>query len=283
MSKSPVQSIESLNDPRIAGYHNLRERDLRKEKLFITEGALLAQRLLQSGFPIESLFVTKENATHFAQLLQGRAPLYVAEAALMRQIVGFDFHRGVLGLGRRLPGSGATSLVEQLAKSNPTQALQLVACPGTESTENLGLILRSALAFGVQGVLLPSDGADALSRRCLRQSMGSALTVPTSHSANLLGELRDLRHNFGLSLIAAVATDNTINQNSVIPLARFSWPKRAILIVGNEYNGLDSHWLEACDYHVTIPLQPDCDSLNVAVATGILLHHMRCSICPNDG
>lgn len=261
--------INSLDDPCVAGYRNLRERSLREEGVFITEGALLAERLLQSRFPVESLFVTIENAPRFAELVQGRAPLYVAEAALMRQIVGFDFHRGVLGLGCRLPFPDATSTVERLSSSS--QQLRLLCCPSTETAENLGLILRSAAAFGVQAVLLPNDGADPLSRRCLRQSMGSALSLPLARSNDLLRELCALRQSHDVRLVAAVADDD----ESVVALDCFVWPQRAVLIVGNEYSGLDESWLAACDYRVTIPIAPGCDSLNVAVAAGVFLHHMR--------
>jgi len=282
----PIQTITSLDDPRVAGYRNLRERSLRNEGLFITEGALLAERLLQSRFPVESLLVTVENAARFAGLMHGLvqesrrngAPLYVAQAALMRQIVGFDFHRGVLGLGRRLPFPNAASLVEQLVESAPSNGpLRLVACPGTESGENLGLILRSAAAFSVQGVLLPGEGADPLSRRCLRQSMGSALALPLARSADLLPELCALRQSVGLRLVAAVAGGSGGNGKSggVVSLSDFTWPARVALVVGNEFHGLDSLWLDECDYRVTIPLSPGCDSLNVAVATGVILHHWR--------
>ncbi|HEX8235740.1 MAG TPA: RNA methyltransferase [Abditibacteriaceae bacterium] len=266
---TPVQTIESLDDPRVASYRNLRERSLRDEGVFITEGSLLAERLLQSRFPVESLFVTVENAPRFAEVLQERVPLYVAEAALMRQIVGFDFHRGVLGLGRRLPFPDAISTVEQLWLYS--QQLQLLACPSTETAENLGLMLRSAAAFGVDAVLLPTDGADPLSRRCLRQSMGSALSLSVARSVNLWRELYTLRQSHSLRLVAAVAGGN----ESVVSLDKFTWPPRAVLIVGNEYSGLDEAWLERCDDRVTIPLAPGCDSLNVAVATGVFLHHMR--------
>ena len=264
-----AQVIESLDDPRVAGYRNLRERSLRDEGVFITEGALLAERLLQSRFAVESLFVTLENAVRFAELLQSRAPLYVAEAALMRQIVGFDFHRGVLGLGRRLPFPNATSAIGHVLSSG--ERLRLLACPGTETAENLGLILRSAAAFGIDAVLLPHDGADPLSRRCLRQSMGSALSLPIARSADLLRELCALRRQCDVRLIAAVADD----EEGVVSLDQFIWPRRSALILGNEYSGLEQAWLESCDYRVTIPLAPGCDSLNVAVATGVFLHHMR--------
>jgi tRNA G18 (ribose-2'-O)-methylase SpoU len=267
------QFIASLDDPRVAVYRSLRERNLRQEGLFIAEGALLTERLLRSRFPVESLFVTADYAERFAVLMReaehDSVPIYVTESALMRQIVGFDFHRGALAAGHRLPLDTAQDLVQRLNLNNTS--LQFVACPNTESTENLGLILRSAAAFGASGVLLPEGGADPFSRRCLRQSMGGALTLPTAASPNLLGELCDLRRSCGLRLIAAVADEG----ENVVPLSAFIWPQRAVLIVGNEYHGLGAEWLDACDYRITIPLAPGCDSLNVAVATGVLLHHLR--------
>ena len=266
-----MQEITTIEDVRVNNYRNLRERQLREEGIFITEGALLTQRLLQSRFPVESLFVTEENAASFTQLLQNDAlsiPLYVAQASLMRQIVGFDFHRGVLGIGKRLPLPDVISTIETLAASQ--HKLHLIACPDTETAENLGLIVRSAVAFGINGLLLSTNGADPLSRRCLRQSMGSALTLPIARSSNLLQDLRQLRQSAGVQLVAAVAQGDA----NPVSLPDFTWPKRSVLILGNEYQGLDKAWLDECDYHVTIPLSPHHDSLNVAVATGVLLYHL---------
>jgi tRNA G18 (ribose-2'-O)-methylase SpoU len=71
-------------------------------------------------------------------------------------------------------------------------------------------------------------------------------------------------------LVAAVAGNN----RNVISVPDFQWPGGVVLLVGNEYHGLEAQWLEVCDHLVTIPLAPGCDSLNVAVATGVLLHEM---------
>jgi tRNA G18 (ribose-2'-O)-methylase SpoU len=101
--------------------------------------------------------------------------------------------------------------------------------------------------------------------------MGSALSLPLAHSNDLLRELCALRQSHALSLVAAVAQSD----ENVISLDNFMWPHRVALIVGNEYSGLDATWLAACDYRVTIPVAPGCDSLNVAVAAGVFLHHMR--------
>lgn len=266
-----MQLITTLEDERVANYRNLRERHLRNEGIFITEGALLTQRLLQSRFPVESLFVTEENVASFAELLQNRVPLpslYVAKASLLRQIVGFDFHRGVLAIGKRLPFPDVISAISKIASSD--SSFGFIACPDTETSENLGLIVRSALAFGVGGLLLSDDGADPLSRRCLRQSMGGALALPIVRSADLLQDLVALRQSVGLQLVAAVAQSD----EKPIALPQFTWPQRSVLILGNEYHGLDKAWLAECNFQVTIPLAPNHDSLNVAVATGVLLYHM---------
>lgn len=263
--------INSLDDPRVASYRNVRERNLRAEGLFITEGALLAKRLLKSRFKVESLFVTEENAAHWAQLLQDSpqidASLYVAQAALMREIVGFDFHRGVLAVGCRAAFPTVNEVVSQAIKKCGERA-HFLACPATETGENLGLILRCAAAFGISGVLLQNSGGDPLSRRCLRQSMGSALSLPIAVCENLLDDLCALRESHNLSLIAAVAGKNACAINE------FHFPQCAALIVGHEYEGLSEQWLSQCDYRVTIPILPGCDSLNVAVATGIFLYQM---------
>lgn len=264
--------IDSLGDPRVAPYRNLRERNLRAEGVFMVEGALLAQRLLHSRFPVKSLFVTPENAARFAQLLADlpapRPPLYVAPASLMREIAGFDFHRGVLALGRRLPLPTAKECVER-ALQNKAHA-RFLACPATETAENLGLIFRSAAAFGIDGVLLSGEGADPFSRRCLRQSMGASLTLPLAVADNLLDDLRCLRQQHNLPLVAAVS-----ESEGAVSLSDFEFPPSLFLVMGHEYRGLDDDWISQCDYQVTIPIAPSCDSLNVAVATGILLFQMR--------
>ena len=257
-----MNRIESLDDPRVALYRNVRERDLRREGVFIAEGALLVERLLRSRFSVESIFVS----THcLANFQNSDVPIFHTDAELMRQIVGFDFHRGALAIARRLPFPDARSLVAQTPRD---AALQMLACPATETAENLGLILRSARAFETDGVLLPTDGADPLSRRCLRQSMGGALSQPIAQSADLL---RELREDSSLQLVAAVAGEDAVS------LSDFVWPRRTVLVVGNEFQGLDDSWLAACHHRVSVPIAPDCDSLNVAVATGILLHHLRAS------
>lgn len=92
--------IDSFNDPRIAGYRNLRDRTLRGESLFIAEGEVVAERLLASEYGAESLLVAEKFAEKFERWVDGRIPVCVAPESLLGEVVGFNFHRGVL-LGDR--------------------------------------------------------------------------------------------------------------------------------------------------------------------------------------
>jgi tRNA G18 (ribose-2'-O)-methylase SpoU len=153
------------------------------------------------------------------------------------------------------------------AAKEATSPIAAVVCIDIQDPTNLGTILRTAEAFGVAAVVLGGDGADPFSRRVLRVSMGAALQLPIAHSTDLASDLAVLRQREKMSLIAAVADSTGEPFDGVDP------PDRFAILLGNESSGLSPQWLDLCDRRVTIPMTPRADSLNVAVATGILLYH----------
>ncbi len=258
--------IESIDDPRIAAYRNLRDRTLRGEGIFVAEGTLLVHRLLASTFAAESVLAAEQYADEFAPAVSTGVPLYLASEALLRQIVGFDFHRGALAAGRRRPLPSVCELVEALPAH---RGANLVVLPEVTKPENLGLIVRSAAALGVGGVVLGERCCDPLSRRTLRLSMGAVLQVPMAGSVDLAADMVLLRQRFGFERFAAVL------DAAAEPLAAVRWPKRTALLFGNEFDGLSDTWLARCDRRVTIPMQPGVDSLNLGVAAGIFLYELQ--------
>jgi len=259
-----MERIDSIDDPRVAAYRSLPDRTLRGEAVFVTEGRNLTLRLLASPHPAASVFVAEQHAEEFAAVV-GDVPLYAAPEPLLKQVVGFDFHLGVLGCGRR----GGLPSPDELVGRRPVDApLRLVICPETTKPENLGLIFRSSAAFGVDGLLLGRRCCDPFSRRALRLSMGGTLQVPFSPSAELIETMGRLRDRWQVELVAAVVDDRAER------LSDFRWPRRTALVFGNEYHGLRDPWLSACDRRVTIPMRPDVDSLNLGVAAGIFLYEL---------
>jgi tRNA G18 (ribose-2'-O)-methylase SpoU len=261
-----MQRIESVDDPRIAAYRNLRDRTLRGECIFVAEGELVAERLLESEYGAESLLVSDQFAEKFERLAAGRIPVYVGPESLLVEVVGFPFHRGVLAVGCR-PKQSRT-LDELMVRMDPAKALSLVICPEVTKPDNLGLIFRSAGGFGIDGVILGDRCCDPFSRRALRVSMGAVLHVPFIRSADLLGDLKRLKDQWNVELLA------TVLDPRAECLSGLRWPRRTGILMGNETAGLLHDCLAVCDRLVTVPMDPRVDSLNLGVAAGVFMYDL---------
>jgi tRNA G18 (ribose-2'-O)-methylase SpoU len=254
--------IDSADDSRLAPYRELvHSRDTRAAGLFVAEGEKFAERLLQSAFETVSVLVAERWAERMAAITPPNVPVYVVSEALIREIVGFDFHRGVLACGRRRPATRLEDLLHPLDARR-----RLVVCPAPSDAENLGGIIRSAAAFGVDALLISDRSLDPFSRRVLRVSMGTALTLPIVESADLLGDLRRLHEEGGAATFATVLAEDATPLDDVTP------PPRWALVLGAEAEGLPPEWISACRHRVTIPMRRGVDSLNVSVAAGIFLY-----------
>jgi tRNA G18 (ribose-2'-O)-methylase SpoU len=258
--------IHTLDDPRIAAYRNLPDRTLRGEAIFLAEGRLLVQRLLASRFEVESVFASTEYYPEFRQLTPPDVPVYVAEERLLLEIVGFPFHRGALAVGRR---GRPTPLDELLSPADSVPQFRLIVCPEITKPENIGLVFRSAAAFGLNGVLLGERCCDPFSRRSMRVSMGAVLQVPFCKAENLRESLQKLKRRRDFTLYAAIL-DSTAQK-----LHEIDWPSHCGILLGNEMDGLDAASLAMCDHRITIPVTDKVDSLNLGVAAGIFMYALQ--------
>jgi tRNA G18 (ribose-2'-O)-methylase SpoU len=261
-----IQPIDSLDDPRVAVYRNLPDRTLRGDKMFIAEGRALTQRLLASRYPTESVLCAEQHAAEFEHQAAGRCPVYTVPEQRLIELVGYNFHLGVLAAGRRVAPLGLDELMAPLATAN---RLTLAICPEVTKPENLGLVFRSAAALGVDGVLLGRLCCDPFSRRCLRVSMGGLFRVAWAQSADVPADFQSLHQRYGVELAATVLDPAAEKIDAV------RWPPRVGLVFGSEYDGLRHHWLTLCQRRVTIPMQPGTDSLNLGVAAGIFLYEAQ--------
>ena len=259
MPRIPVLDI---NDPRLAAYRELSQRNLtRLSGLFVAEGDKVVERLIASRFPVASVLAEAAHAERIEPTLPAETPIYVATRELLEATIGFNFHRGILACGRRLPGPTVAEIA-----GNFEQRSTIVVCPDVQDPTNLGSIIRSAAAFGCAAVVLGGQCADPLSRRVLRVSMGAALHLPVCESRDLAGDLRQLASN-GYELIA------TVLDPAAEPLAAVKRPVKLALLLGSEGHGLGAEWQDLAHRRVTIPMYRGIDSLNVAVAAAVFLHH----------
>jgi tRNA G18 (ribose-2'-O)-methylase SpoU len=257
-------------DPRLSDYHLLRDRERRRDAAtFLAESPLVVRRLLaESPFRVRSLLVTPAALDGLRDVLGGTGPeidVYVGAPALLRQVVGFEFHRGCLAAADRGPALDARRLCQ------PRGVRTILVLEGVTDPENVGGLFRVARAFGAAGVLLTPGTADPLYPKAIRVSMGAALTVPFARLPGWpadLDWLRDERYTL-LALTPAGETEvASLGHSRPVP-------SRVALLAGNEGGGLGGAALASADLTVRIALTPGADSLNVAVAAGIALHWLQ--------
>jgi tRNA G18 (ribose-2'-O)-methylase SpoU len=261
-----IIAITDRDDPRIAPYASVRERDLvGRGGGFIAEGEVVLRVLLgpASRCRAASLLVAEsrlQRVLPFAGELPAEVPVYVAGQTVMDAIVGFHIHRGLLAHGARPADPGASALLAGLGP----RALVL-ALFGIANHDNMGGLFRNAAAFGADAVLLDPRCCDPLYRKAIRVSVGAALTVPFAQAAE--GEdVPELLARAGFTAFALSPS----GAEGVADLVR---PDRAAVLLGAEGPGLPAPML-ARVRSVAIPMASGWDSLNVAAASAIVLHQL---------
>ncbi|KAA0700750.1 RNA methyltransferase [Neorhizobium sp. P12A] len=269
MENDRLIAIDDPDDPRIAEFRDIRERDLTgREGRFIAEGTVVLRLLADAhsrrrGFVAEKLLLLRNRVAGLEEIIAAfpqDVPIYTAEAPVIDGIVGFHLHRGVLALGRRTAEDSFDDFLDRL----PPQSLVLVGC-GISNHDNVGSMFRNAAAFGADAVLLDETSCDPLYRKALRVSVGSVLTTPYYRQANALDLLAALAAR-GFSIWSLSPRGKT-DIREVPPSGRMA------LVVGTEGEGLPEAILAAFG-SARIPQAPGLDSLNVATATGIALFEM---------
>ena len=260
--------LAGVDDPRLEGYRNLRDSELlRRRGLFVAEGRLVVERLLDAGdrgYRVKSLLL---NEASFASLEHRLTqlpdvPVYVCSTDKLASIVGFVFHRGCLALAERPADLDPAAVV------NGSEVV--LALEGVADADNVGSAFRNAAAFGAGAVLLSPACCDPLYRKSVRTSMGAVLLVPYArvhHWPHDLAALKDA----GFSLVALTPREHATDL-ALLPRRRAG--QKIALLVGSEGAGLTAEAEARADVCVRIPMQPAVDSLNLATATGIALYHL---------
>lgn len=267
MTPFPVVRVEDPDDPRLLGFSRLTDAALRQRRdaaggTYIAESSLVVRRAVEAGHRIESFLLAERwleplhDVVVAAQRPDRPVPVYVGEPAVLAELTGFHLHRGALAIVERpeLP-----TVAEVVATARRVAVLEDV----TDHT-NVGAVLRSAAARGVDAVLVSPRCADPLYRRAVRVSMGAVFTVPWTRCAEWPADL-DLLREAGFT-VAALALDEdavTLDELAGNP------PGRLALLLGTEGAGLTREAVAAADVVVRIPMSGGVDSLNVAAASAV--------------
>ena len=256
--------IDDPEDPRLADYLQVRERDLvGRGGAFIAEGQVVIEKLIRAGrHPLRSVLVAEKRVAGLTGLFAGLPddiPVYAAGQAVMDAVVGFPIHRGLLAAGARAEPPADALLADLAARA------LVVGLVGIANHDNIGGLFRNAAAFGADAVLLDDACCDPLYRKAIRVSVGAALTTPFARAGSAV-ELVDRLLAAGFEIVA-------LSPSGAIDLADLKPSPRTAVLFGAEGPGLPCEILERVR-SVAIPMAGGFDSLNVATTSGIVLHHL---------
>lgn len=267
----PVIRIESVHDPRVELYHNIRDRDLYgRENVFIAESELVIRRLLPTAHRLRSLLLTPPRYEVMRDVLQelpDSIPVYIADLGVLCQIAGFHVHRGALAVADR-PEPERLSIDYVLGSFGSLTQLHLLLAEGITNIDNMGGLFRSAAAFGLDAVMLDPTCCDPLYRKAVRVSMGHVLSVPWARSTDWSADLKRLKERWKTTLLAVERA------GEARPLWNAPRPDRWALVVGSEAQGLSRRTLDSCDHVLEVPMRRSIPSINVASAATVAMYEM---------
>jgi len=247
-----LKRIESAKNPQVKQWKKLstkKERD--KTGLFLVEGFHLVEEALKSNI-VEQLILA-ETQTIPTSWNVDNIPMVIVTEAVMNELSDTETPQGIAAVCRQCS-------YEQVGMKTVLM-VDAVQDPG-----NLGTIIRTADAVGVDAVILGDGCVDVYSPKVIRATQGSLFHLPVI-KGNLPQWMSRLQEQnipiYGTSL------QNGVDYRSVTPVESFA------LLVGNEGSGVRKELLERTTTNLYVPIYGKAESLNVAVATGILLYYLR--------
>ena len=261
--------VADAGDRLVADFVGLRDRRLAQRRgvkgeatfgRFLAEGDLVTERALRAGHRLMAVLVdagrTEPLPAGVDRAIADGAKLLAAGPDVVEAITGSKAHRGSMGLFER---PEPLSVAEVLGDARTVAVLEGVVNP-----VNLGLIARSAVAMGVEALLLDPTCADPWYRRASRVSMGEVFAVPHARLDALPDGLDPVKAA-GFALLALTPSDGAVDIGAVA----LGPDDRVALLLGSEGPGLSDEVLARADARVRIPLAAAVDSLNVGAAAAV--------------
>lgn len=258
-----VARVADPADPRVADFLDVRERDLvGRRGRFVAEGEVVL-RLLAERAPhlVRAVLVVDRRLPRIRPLLPrlpADTPVLVAGQPVADALTGLHLNRGILAIADK----PQPPPLDRLLTAAPARATVPVLA-GLANHDNVGGVLRNAAAFGAPFAIADRETADPFYRKAVRVSVGGSVLVPVARTADLPGAL-DALEAAGFALLALTPRETAADIGGLVP------PPRAAVLLGTEGPGLPEALLARAT-PVRIPMAEGFDSLNVAVASGIVL------------
>jgi len=250
-----MEIITSKNNPAIVAAAKLSDKKYReKTRTFAFEGIKLFSEALSAGVRFSRVFVTEEAYGKYGEVLSSlpEEKLSMVSTAVYEKLSFENAPQGVFSVAEYFS-------VEMKSDSSFVILLDGVADPG-----NFGAVLRSAEAFGVDTVYTGANGADLYNPKTVRACMGSLFRTDVRRTDDIAGEIARLQKE-GFRIFATALDKHSLDIRNV------NFSGKIGFVIGNEGHGVSERALKSCDGTVIIPMRDGPESLNAAVASGVVM------------
>ena len=274
--------VDSPDDERLAQFR-LREREMRPRHLpqrvvkgrrpedlerinagmFVAEGDLVVERALDAGCQMVVALVDADTPTSLIDRIPEDVPIFGAAREARRILTGLGVALDIMALFERPVLPSYEVCIDTVRRA--------ILVEDVDNPTNIGTIVRSATAFGVDALLLDRNSSDPLARRALRVSMGNALKIPTCRIADVPESIRDLNRR---GFITCGLTPSPDGRDIRTVEREIRSEDKVAIVMGSERSGLSMNALESVSLQVRIPMAPGVDSLNVASAAAVACYSL---------
>lgn len=235
----------------------------RESGLFAIEGARLCADALRSNVSLQAVLYTSSALAAYGNVVEpllAAADTAVEISPELSRYMGDTMNpQGVFCIAKMLDNS---LIIDKINIIGTYSALEDIQDPG-----NMGTIIRTAEALGLDGILLSDGCCDIYNPKVLRASMGGVFRMPLMRVGDMAQTVVTLQEK-GLTAFACVV------DSSATPITSANMGKGAVALIGNEGNGLRAETVAVCKHSVTIPMAGRAESLNASMAAGIILWEM---------
>lgn len=234
----------SINNENIKNIKKLNTKKYRDEqRMFLVEGDHLVEEAIKHN-KLETLIITeKYNGINFKNKI-------IVNEKVMKYLSSLDTPKEIMGICKKNNCSNIGKKV--------------IALDGVQDPGNLGTIIRSANAFNIDTILISKDTVDPYNSKVVRASQGMILNtnIIECNLSETLETLSDYKI-YGTSVVNGENIKNIVN------------PEKFVIVMGNEGNGVSECVKKECNDFIYIPMNQNCESLNVAVAASILMYELN--------
>ncbi|MEJ5018279.1 RNA methyltransferase [Ochrobactrum vermis] len=261
-----VKEVTSLTNPIVKDLRSLALKKFRDQQgVFLAEGLKLVIDALEQDWRIKTLVFAKSGKGN--KMVEQVAARTFAKGGLVLEVT----EKIMATITRRDNPQVVVGVFEQqyrpLSSLKPKNSEVYIALDRVRDPGNLGTVIRTADAVGAKGVILIGDTTDPYSLETVRATMGSVFSLPLYKATE--ADFLNWRKGFS-GLVVGTHLKGAVDYRT-IPYAN----KPVVLMMGNEQQGLPDNLADACDQLARIPQAGRADSLNLAIATGVMLYEIR--------